>query len=252
VNDFPAHHAYALAMTTAEILTLCAIPPLAGAAVAARALDWRGALAGCAVAVGVALGARWPGIVLLAMFLIGGSAATRLGRARKESRGIAEPRGGRRSIENVIGKGGVAAMSGAAAAMGLHAPEFAAAAIAGALAAATADTLSSEIGKAFGGRTVLLPELRRVEPGTNGGVTLTGTLAGIAGACAIGAAAAAMPLLALPFLDVFVAVAVAGAVANVGESLIGRVGWMSSRLGGYGENLMVTALGGIVAVAILG
>ena len=50
-----------------------------------------------------------------------------------------------------------------------------------ALVEATADTVSSEIGQAFGGRPVMITDLRRVEPGTDGAVTLLGSLAGIAG-----------------------------------------------------------------------
>ncbi len=48
-----------------------------------------------------------------------------------------------------------------------------------ALVEATADTVSSEIGQAFGGRPVMVLSLKRVEVGTDGAVTLLGSGAGI-------------------------------------------------------------------------
>ncbi len=54
-----------------------------------------------------------------------------------------------------------------------------------ALAEATADTVSSEIGQAFGGHPLLLTTLRRVEPGTDGAVSLMGTAAGVAAGTAV-------------------------------------------------------------------
>ncbi|HEY9127092.1 MAG TPA: DUF92 domain-containing protein, partial [Acidobacteriaceae bacterium] len=53
-----------------------------------------------------------------------------------------------------------------------------------ALAEATADTVSSELGQVFGGTPRLITSLRKTAPGTDGGITLTGTLAGFAGAFA--------------------------------------------------------------------
>jgi uncharacterized protein (TIGR00297 family) len=49
-----------------------------------------------------------------------------------------------------------------------------------ALVEATADTVSSEIGQAFGGDPVSIIGLHRVKPGTDGAVTLLGSCAGIA------------------------------------------------------------------------
>ena len=51
-----------------------------------------------------------------------------------------------------------------------------------ALAEATADTLASELGEVLGGPPLLLTTLRRVAPGTDGAISLAGTLAGASGA----------------------------------------------------------------------
>jgi uncharacterized protein (TIGR00297 family) len=57
-----------------------------------------------------------------------------------------------------------------------------------ALAEAAADTVSSEVGQVLGGRPRMLTTLRLVEPGTDGGVSLIGTLAGVAAAVLVAAA----------------------------------------------------------------
>jgi uncharacterized protein (TIGR00297 family) len=54
-----------------------------------------------------------------------------------------------------------------------------------ALAEAAADTVSSELGQVIGGKPRLITTLRPVEPGTDGGVSLIGTLAGAAAAAIV-------------------------------------------------------------------
>ncbi|MBB5328216.1 DUF92 domain-containing protein [Tunturiibacter gelidoferens] len=98
--------------------------------------------------------------------------ATRYGRRKKEARGLAEARSGRRASQ-VVANLGVAALF---AALGWDGACLAA------LAEATADTLSSEIGQALGGTTWLITKFRRVPAGRDGGVSVAGTLAGVVGA----------------------------------------------------------------------
>jgi len=118
--------------------------------------------------------------------------ATRLGRAKKEALGTAEMRRGR-SAAQVAANLGVAALVSAevvqarlmdsgwgspsgAGSMLIYAPGLAA------LAEAAADTVSSEIGQVLGGRPRMITTLRAVDPGTDGAVSLAGTLAGMVAA----------------------------------------------------------------------
>jgi uncharacterized protein (TIGR00297 family) len=55
-----------------------------------------------------------------------------------------------------------------------------------------ADTTSSEIGKAYGQTTYLITNFRRVPRGTEGAVSLEGTLAGVAAAAGVGVMALAL------------------------------------------------------------
>ncbi|MBB5339224.1 DUF92 domain-containing protein [Tunturiibacter gelidoferens] len=104
-------------------------------------------------------------------------AATRFGRRRKEARGLAEARSGRRASQ-VVANLGVAALC---AAMGRYSVGWYGGCLA-ALAEATADTVSSEVGQALGGPTWLITKLRRVQAGRDGGVSLAGSLSGVVGA----------------------------------------------------------------------
>ncbi|HEX3570528.1 MAG TPA: DUF92 domain-containing protein [Acidobacteriaceae bacterium] len=69
-----------------------------------------------------------------------------------------------------------------------------------ALAEATADTVSSEVGQAIGGRPYLLPGFRSVEAGTDGAISAIGTMAGIGAASVV--ALAGIPALGFDCIDV--------------------------------------------------
>ena len=120
---------------------------------------------------------------LLAVFLLA-FAATKIGKAKKERLGTGEGKRGRNAAQ-------VAANLGVAALVAQHGilvlPVWRVWDVGGsigtllalaALAEAAADTVSSEIGQVFGGQPRMLTSFRRVEPGTDGGITVLGTVAG--------------------------------------------------------------------------
>ena len=126
--------------------------------------------------------------------------STRAGRTRKARTGLAESRRGRTAAQ-VIANLSVAALSVSPQSVNLvrrwmphccvsglidaWALEVVKVMCVAALAEATADTVSSEIGQAFGGNPLLIAGLRRVEPGVDGAVTLLGTCAGVAAAALV-------------------------------------------------------------------
>lgn len=89
----------------------------------------------------------------------------------------------------------------------------------GVIATATADTWATELGSRKPGKTRLITNFRKVDPGTDGGISLKGTLAAMIGSTAI-----ASILLIQPdsnSLHIFIAIAAAGFLGSVADSYLG-------------------------------
>jgi len=125
-------------------------------------------------------------------------AATRAGRRRKERLGTAEGRMGR-SASQVAANLGFAALvvSGPVQSWLMDArwlplsltggqmPVFPWTLAIAALAEAAADTVSSEIGQALGGRPRMITSFEAVAPGRDGAISLAGSLAGVSAAAIV-------------------------------------------------------------------
>lgn len=171
----------------------------------AGGVNLSGALAGSAVAFIMAVRDLRMFLALLMVFVVT-LAATRVGYARKQQLRTAEPSGGRTAAQAMANLG-IAALVVAIAPAGW--PVLALAA----LAEAAADTGSSEIGMAFPGKTILITTLKLVPPGTDGGISLLGTVAALLSATTVAMvavvshlvpAAAALPIIAAGFFGTLV------------------------------------------------
>jgi uncharacterized protein (TIGR00297 family) len=135
-----------------------------------------GALAGAVICFLLFITAGPAAVASLTAVFILAWLTTRLGYSRKIRLGTAERRGGR-TASQVVANLGVAA---ACAPVGVWLENTALlVACAAALAEAAADTVSSEIGQAYSESARLITSWRQVPAGTNGGITLAGTLAGV-------------------------------------------------------------------------
>jgi uncharacterized protein (TIGR00297 family) len=200
----------------------------------------------------------WQGYAVVVFYFVVGSGITRVGMAQKEAAGIAEKRSGARGPENVWGS----ALTGALCAIGsLLIPLFLPAAesrwlvpllLLGYVASFStklADTCSSEIGKAYGQRTFLITTLQPVPRGTEGAVSLEGTLAGVAASVAIALVGWGVGL--IPLWQVAVCVVAAFIGTNI-ESVIGatlqsRFAWLTNEV----VNILNTLIGAIAAVLLV-
>ncbi|CAM9243631.1 unnamed protein product [Discosporangium mesarthrocarpum] len=182
------------------------------------------------------------------LYLAAGSAVTKVKMKKKESLGIAEKRGGARGPENVWGS----AATGALCAIGASAqPSWASALKVGfvaSLATKLSDTFASEIGKAFGKSTFLITTLKPVRPGTEGAISLEGTLAGVVGSIIIAGFAAATGVIqpkALPWC--MVAAFLATNVESVlGATTQGKLPWLTNEV----INVVNTIVGAGVGVGL--
>jgi uncharacterized protein (TIGR00297 family) len=207
-----------------------------------RGVTRSGAIAGLFVAVLIYVGLGLGGFVtLFAVFAIAWL-TTRIGYARKRQLGLAENTRGRNAwqvLANIA-----AAASFAALAIFYRGFEFAAVA---ALAEAAADTASSEVGEALSGNARMITTFRTVPPGTDGAVSVPGTMAGMASAVLVAYVAAATH--AIPPFG-FWQVAAAGYLGTVVDSLLGATLERSHRLNNNAVNLMSTVAAGFIALLI--
>jgi len=189
-----------------------------------------GAFAGSAVAFIMAVRDLRLFVALLVVFAVT-LLATRIGYARKQQLRAAEPPGGRTAAQAMANLG-VAALVAAIGGAGW--PVLALAA----LAEASADTASSEIGMAFPGRTVLITTFKPVPAGTDGGISSRGMLGALIGALAVAVAALWTDLVSL-YDAAFIATA--GFLGVQVDSLLGAVLERRGRLNNDLVNLLSTA-----------
>jgi uncharacterized protein (TIGR00297 family) len=219
----------------------------AAAAWAIRGLDFSGVVAGVVVGTAVWASLGWQGWLLLAAFFVVGTGLTRLGFHQKAAAELAQERGGRRSARHVLANGGVAAAAALFAATTAW-PEVFAVAMAGALGTAAADTAGSEVGQLSGRRTFLVTTLRPVPRGTQGAVSLEGTLAGIGAAATVAVVGLATGLYGWQGALAVVAAAFLGSLL---ESVLGATLERQGLLDNEAVNFLNTLCGALLAVGLL-
>lgn len=126
-------------------------------------------------------------LLVLLSLLAFGALATRFKYAEKQARGVAEAKGGARRPRNVLANGLGPTLVAIAVPLFLTLGDpgrwghIAALTYISAVAAASADTLASEFGS-LSRKVYMITTLRRVPPGTDGGISLPGQLAAFFGA----------------------------------------------------------------------
>ncbi len=190
---------------------------LAAVVIAFKFADVPGTLVGASIGTLVFFFAQTPGYLLFILFVAGGSLLSKVGVKTKRLRQVEEAREGQRGVSNVVANLGVSALCCLAYPLYRGNPVWLMA-LAGSLAAAFADTASSELGTLASDEPRLITTLKRVPHGTNGAVSGTGFLAGMAasGLTALLAWKGGLIHLAWPDATGFQQVAVAGIIFGAG------------------------------------
>ncbi len=230
-------------MSTQIITALPVTALFAALAYALGMVSRNGALGGVFVGTVIFACLGPQGFAVLALFVVGGSTLTRLGYGHKSRSGTAQESGGRRGAKNALANCSVAvlcALLAAATSSDAFATAFAAS-----LGAAFADTAESEVGQLSGRHPRLITTLRQVQPGTDGAVSLPGTLAGLAAAILTAILAFALGL--VEGGRVAVIVALAAFLGTVADSLIGA---RYPRIGNEATNVICTLTAALLILPV--
>jgi len=204
-----------------------------------------GAAAGFFLGVAVYMAWGWKSFLVMFAFFVLGSAATRLGYARKAARGVAEARKGARNWRQALAN----SLPGACFALLVitthHQGAFLMALIAS-FAEAAGDTVSSEIGQWLSPQAYLMTTFKPVAVGENGGVSLAGSLAGFAAAVLVVVLGFGLRLCGVAGAVIALAAAVAG---NLLDSLLGATIERRGMVGNGIVNFSSSAFAGALALA---
>lgn len=253
----------ALAPEVSVAITVLLCLVLSGLAYYRQVLAWDGALAafGVGLIIGVFGDITW--LLLLLLFLLSSFAATRYRFALKEAMGVQEGVRGERRASNVFGNGVAPALVAVLGFQGfglaVMTKDVSGLLFVSSLAVAGADTLASEIG-VLSPRPRLITSLRRVKPGTDGGVSPLGQ--GAAAAASLytglfgylvlvpGSAWLGLPV-TFPAEPAFLAIpAIVGFLGCQVDSVLGatleRRGWLDKKT----NNLASTCVGAALAFVL--
>ncbi|NEP62120.1 MAG: TIGR00297 family protein [Symploca sp. SIO2G7] len=202
----------------------------------------------------------WQAYGVTLVYFAAGSAVTKVGFAQKAAAGIAEDQGGVRGPGNVWGSALTAAICALLVwftqltpappldpSSGQIVPLLLLGFVAS-LSTKLSDTSATEIGKAYGQRTFLITTLQPVPRGTEGAVSLEGTLAGVVGSLLLAVTAWGMGLISTAGIAIC---AIAAFVATTVESLIGAT--IENKLPGLTHdvvNIINTFIGALVAILL--
>ncbi|XP_020206955.1 protein VTE6, chloroplastic isoform X1 [Cajanus cajan] len=195
------------------------------------------------------------GFLLVATYFVIGTAATKVKMAQKVAQGVAEKRRGRRGPGSVIGSSAAGCICAFLTIFGVGGEAFSRLWRLGFVASfctKLSDTVSSEIGKAYGKITIisryLVTTFKVVPRGTEGAVSVEGTLAGILAAIALAFVSFLMGEIGSHEAIICV---LASQIANLGESIIGAAfqekegfKWLNNDA----VNIINISMGSIIAV----
>lgn len=191
----------------------------------------------------------WQGYLVVLFYFFVGSSVTRIGMKEKQEQGIAEKRDGVRGPENVWGSALIATIC----ALGYFVvpPMWQSLMVLGyvaSFATKLSDTCASEVGKAYGKRTFLITTFKPVPRGTEGAVSLEGTLAGVVASVVIAFLAYVLGLMGMGGIMICV---VSAFVATNFESFVGATfqedfDWLTNEV----VNIINTFVGAISAIAL--
>lgn len=227
-------------------LILVILTVVAFISVKAKKLTIRAAITGWVVGLLIFAGAGYTGVAMIATFFLSGTGATSWRMSVKQKLGLAEKDKGRRTAGQVIANAGAAALLGILAMLYPAKVNLFRLMMAAAIASATADTLSSELGNIYGKNFYNIISLKKDKRGLDGVVSVEGTLIGVAGSIIIAF------IYALDFKNEihFFWIIVAGTAGNLSDSVLGATLERKGYLRNNEVNFLNTAIAALFALLL--
>lgn len=209
---------------------------------AVRGVTTGGAVAGGVVCFALLWVAGLSGFAALLTVFVLTWIATRFGYKHKQRLGTAEARIGRNALQVLANLGTSAGCAVLYATVWTDRRLLVA--MAAALAEAAADTVSSEMGQAIGGAPRLITTWQKVKPGTNGAVTLAGTMDGATAAIVVALVFALTRILSW---RLFAMCGAAGVAGMIFDSFLGatieRRHWLGNNEVNFASTIVAAAVG---------
>ena len=217
---------------------------LVGAALSIRAgkLTIPGAITAFAVGLLVFWGAGYTGLVMLAVFFLLGTLATSWKKQEKIPFKSAEDRSTTRNVGQVLANGGIPALAGLLALLIPSQASLFRMILAAALASATADTLSSELGILYGRRFFNIITFKKEAKGLDGVISIEGLIIGIIGSAVI----AAIYAMGHEWSRGVAFIVIAGTIGNLADSILGAVFERKKYLNNDAVNVLNTLVAALV------
>ena len=191
---------------------------------------------------------NWQGWITVVLYLFLGSLVTKIGYKYKNNIGIAEKRGGCRGPENVWGSASTGLFMAIMIKLNTANILLFKLGFAASFAAKLADTFGSEIGKRYGKNTFLITSFSKVKRGTEGAISLEGTIAS-----AFGSILMSYIMFFFGFLNsenqLFI-VSISGLLATIFESYIGAKYQDKLNLSNEAVNSIQTSFSATLAILI--
>lgn len=187
----------------------------------------------------------WKGYTLCVFYFVLGSLVTKIKFEQKKKEGIAEKNDGARGPANVWGSASVAMIFAILSYLNKDSSELFKLAYVTSISTKLTDTFQSEVGKAFGKNTFLVTNLQKVPRGTEGAVSIEGTVAGILASIIINVSAYKLGIID-ENKEILISV-VSSQVATFIESYIGakyQKDWLNNEL----VNVINTLIGSLLSI----
>lgn len=215
--------------------------------VKARKLTLGGALTAALIGVFLYLGAGYDGILMAGTLFLQASLATSWKMNVKEALGAAEKNKGQRTAAQVIANAGIAGLIGLLCFFYPDKIDVLRVMMAASLAAAAADTISSELGTVYGSNFYNIITLKKDQKGLDGVISLEGTMFGLVASTII----AAVYAFSFGWNINFLWIIIAGTIGNIADSVLGATLERKLFLGNNAVNFLNTAIAAIMATVLI-